>query len=354
MLKKVSIPVLSLLLLSFCTQEKPSIRVACEAMPSGSYMIKWETFPPIAGTVKIYESNNPDSFNLYSPIVETEISKGFIEFVLLGTNRSYFKLVFNKKYSEITAERIIPTSNLFNFRDLGGYYNINNKQTHWGKLYRSSSLGEANKTDKKIMDRLGIKTVIDFRSDKGRYENPNKYSASQVFNLPLRSNPSMFSLDKILAGKMKRIDALIYQQDVTAYLLDLNYDYYIKLFDILLNEDNYPIVMNCDWGKDKSGVASALILSALDVEWEQIVEDFVLSDELIPYFSLVTNLAYFPDEVQETMTAMMRTHKEVINYVFEKEIKDYGSINKFLEQELNLTYKKKEKLKEILLYQDIN
>jgi protein-tyrosine phosphatase len=354
MLRKVSIPVLSILLLSFCTQEKPSIRVACEAMPSGNYLIKWETFPPLEGTVKIYESSTPDSFNLYSPITETEINRDFVDITLLGSNRSYFKLIFNKKYSAITAERIIPTQNLFNFRDLGGYYNSNNEQTKWGKLYRSSSLGDASKLDMRIMDRLGIKTIIDFRSDKERFGRPNKYSASQIFNLPLRANPTNLFFDKILSGKMKRIDAVIYQQDVTSYLLEYNYDYYTKMFDLLLNENNYPVVMNCDWGKDRSGIASALILSALDIEWEQIADDFMLSDELIEYNAVLMNADMFTDDIQETMTAMIRTHKEVIDYTFERVIKDYGSVNRFLEQELNLTPKKKEKLKEILLYQGIN
>jgi protein-tyrosine phosphatase len=355
MLKKISLSVLPLLFFSFCTQEKPAIRVACETASSGNYLIKWETFPPVEGTVKIYESFSPDSFNLYSPIAEAEINKGYANvFALRSLNRSYFKLVFGKKYSVITAERIIPMQDLFNFRDLGGYYNENNKQTQWGKIYRSSSLGDAKKLDIKIMDRLGIKTVIDFRSDKERYEHPNKYSAPQVFNLPLRTNPTNLFFDRILSGKMKRIDVLIYLQDVTSYLLEYNFDYYTKLFDILLDEKNYPIVMNCYIGNDRTGIASALILSALDIDWEQIVEDFLLSDELIDYNSVLINAELYTPEIQQIMTAMIRTHRETIDYSFKKVIKDYGSINNFFEKELNLTPKKREKLKEILLYQDIN
>jgi protein-tyrosine phosphatase len=355
MLKRISFPVLSLLFFSFCTQEEPTIRVACETASSGNYLIKWETFPPIEGIVKIYESFSPDSFNLYSPIAETEISKGFADvFAFRSLNRSYFKLVFDKKYSAITAERIIPMQNLFNFRDLGGYYNENNKQTQWGKIYRSSSLFDAGKLDMRIMDKLGIKTIIDLRSDKERYERPYKYSAPQVFNFPLRTNPTNLFFDRILSGKMKRGDVLIYLQDVTSYLLEYNFDYYTKLFDILLDEKNYPMVMNCYLGNDRTGIASALILAALDMDWEQIVDDFLLSDALIDYNSVLINAELYTPEIQEIMTAMIRTHRETIDYSFKKVIKDYGSINNFLEKELKLTPKKKERLKEILLYQDIN
>jgi protein-tyrosine phosphatase len=356
MLKKYSFPLVSLLLLSFCAQEKPNIRVTCETTPTGNYLIQWETFPPIAGTVKIYESNNPDSFNLYSPIAEIDIKKGYIDiFAIRNLNRSYFKLVFNNKsHSVITAERVIPMRNLCNFRDLGGYYNENNRQTQWGKLYRSSSLGEAKRPDMEILNRLGIKTVIDFRSEKDRFLNPNKYLSPHIVNLPLRSNPTNLFFDRILSGKMKRGDVLIYLQDITSYLLEYNLDYYTKFFNILSDKNNYPILMNCYMGKDRSGIAAALVLAALDVDWEQIVDDYVLSDELIDYNSVLFNAGSYTPEIQEIMTAMIRTHRETIDYTFRKVIKEYGSINNFMEKELDLTPQKKEKLKEILLYPDIN
>ena len=80
--------ILSLLLFSHCTQEKADIRVACGAVPPGNYRIKWETFPPMEGTVKIYESSLPDSFSLYSPIAESEISKGFKDIFFVQTAKT--------------------------------------------------------------------------------------------------------------------------------------------------------------------------------------------------------------------------------------------------------------------------
>jgi protein-tyrosine phosphatase len=356
MLKRLLFLFLSLLLLSFCAQEKPDIRVVCETAPPGNYyLIKWETFPPIEGTVKIYESFMPDSFNLYSPIAETEINKGFRDIFAIRTlNRSYFQLMFDKKYSIITAERVIPMQGLFNFRDLGGYYNNSNRQTQWGKLYRSSSLWRATLQDMKVLKNLGIKTIIDFRSEKEQFDFPYKFVVSQVFSLPLRGNPPTLYFDKILSGEMKKGDVLIKLQDAMAFLSDNNADYFAKMFDILTDERNYPVVMNCSMGKDRSGIASALVLSALGVDWEQIVNDFLLSDELIDYKSQLMNADAYTTEIQEIFTAMFRSHRETITYFFEKINKKYGSIDKYLEHELKLTPKKREKLKELMLYQSIN
>jgi protein-tyrosine phosphatase len=286
-------------------KETPLINTVCELIPNGTYLIKWETFPPIKGSVKIYESNRPDSFNLYSPIFELNIEDGYKRILGVPTSsRTYFKLVFNKKYSVITTDRTVPMQGIFNFRDLGGYYNKENKQLYWGKLYRSGSLAMATRHDLRVLDKLEIETVIDLRTERESYSYPDKFKAPQVYNLPLRGNRYDIFFDEILSRKMKRQDVLIYDQNVFSFLLENNTDYFIKMFDVLLEENNYPIVIYCSLGKDRTAIASTLILAALNVDEETIVEDFLLSNNLINYHSLVQNADAYPIEVQETITAL--------------------------------------------------
>jgi protein-tyrosine phosphatase len=353
MLKKFPLPVLTFLVFSFCTQEKPDIRVICENS-GGNYRLKWETFPPMEGTVSIYESINPDSFNVRMPLAVVNIRDGFKDvFALRNFTRSYFKLVFNNKYSVITGERAIPMQQLTNFRDFGGYYNEENLQTRWGKLYRSSSLSYATTMDMKFLcDALGIKTVIDFSADTGK--NFYRYRANQIFNLPLRENPhsTVFFGDKILSKKMRKNDIIISQQDNLSFVMEHNADYFEQLFDILSNKKNYPVVMSCALGKDKTGVVAALVLAALNVDREQIISDFLLSNQLINYDLILpkSEIYFADDDVQETMTAMLSSHQKVITYILDQVNKQYGSMSKFLENEVKLTSQKREKLKEILLY----
>jgi protein-tyrosine phosphatase len=334
-------------------KETPLINTVCELIPNGTYLIKWETFPPIKGTVKVYESNRPDSFNLYSPIFELNIEDGYKRILTApASSRTYFKLVFNKKYSVITADRTVPMQGIFNFRDLGGYYNKENKQLYWGKLYRSGSLAMATRHDLRVLGKLEIETVIDLRTEKESYSYPNKFKAPQVYNLPLRGNRYDIFFDEILSQKMKRKDILIYDQNVFSFLLENNTDYFIKMFDILLEENNYPIVIYCSLGKDRTAIASTLILAALNVDEETIVEDFLLSNNLINYHSLVQNADLYPIEVQETITALFSAQRETIKYSLELLKDNYGSIDNYLEKELKLTHRKREKLKSLLLYQE--
>jgi protein-tyrosine phosphatase len=320
-------------------------------MPNGTYLIKWETFPHIDGTVQIYESNRPDSFNLDIPVSEQNIREGYKRVLAMHTfARTYFKLVFNKKYSVITANRELNMQGIFNFRDLGGYNNNANKQIQWGKLYRSGSLSMATQADIALLNKLGIETIIDLRTEKESFFSPNKFKAPQVYNLPLRGNPHNLFFDEILSQKMKREDILAYDQDLFSFLLENNTDYFIKLFDILLEEKNYPAVIYCSLGKDRTAIASALILAALNVNEDIILDDYLLSNNLINFHSLVQNADVYPMEVQETITALFRAHKETINYSLDLIKDNFGSVDNYFEKELNLTHKKREKLKSLLLY----
>jgi protein-tyrosine phosphatase len=351
MIKRVLLPLLYVAVFhSSCMKEKPDIRVACDLTPLGAYLIKWETYPPLEGIVEIYESPRIDSFNLKLPITEQDISKGYKTVLSMPSmTRTYFKLVFNKEYSVITANRVIPMQKIFNFRDMGGYQNKNKKQTQWGKLYRSGSLSRANMHDIRTMNNLGIKTIVDLRTERDSYLHPVEYKPECILNLPLRGNNYNAFFDKILAEKMKKNDVFVYSQDIFSFLLENNTDYFIKLFDSLLNENNYPIVFFCSLGKDRSAIAAALILSALDIDRETIIYDYLLSNDLIDYHSLVENADAYTAEIQETITALFSSNREFITYALDQVEKEYGSIPNYLEKELKLTHKKREKLKELLL-----
>jgi protein-tyrosine phosphatase len=345
------LPILFLIIPTSCTKEKPDIHAVCELTSVGTYLIKWEIYPPLKGTVKIYESSDCDSFNLNFPITEQNIATGYKSVLSMPSfTRTYFKLVFNKDYSIITTNRVIQTQKIFNCRDIGGYSSKDKKQTQWGKLYRSGTLSLANTHDINILRQLKIKTIIDFRTERDSYSHPVKYKPEQVFNLPLRGNNFNAFFNEILSEKMKRNDVIIYSQEVFSYILENNSDYFIKMFDILLDENNYPVVFFCSLGKDRSAIATVLILAALDIDRETIFNDYLLSNDLINFSALVRNADLFKPEIQETITALFSANREFLAYALDRIEKEYGSIQNFMEKELNLTGKKREKLKSLLLY----
>lgn len=53
-----------------------------------------------------------------------------------------------------------------------------------------------------------------------------------------------------------------------------------KLMDLVLDQSNWPILIHCNAGKDRAGVAVTLILEALGVDRETIMEEFLLTNEI--------------------------------------------------------------------------
>jgi protein tyrosine/serine phosphatase len=50
--------------------------------------------------------------------------------------------------------------------------------------------------------------------------------------------------------------------------------------DLVLDQSNWPILIHCNAGKDRSGIAVALILEALGVDRDTIMEEYLLTNEI--------------------------------------------------------------------------
>ena len=47
---------------------------------------------------------------------------------------------------------------------------------------------------------------------------------------------------------------------------------------LLVQEDSLPLLVHCAYGKDRTGIIVALVLSVLEVEEDKIIEDYHASE----------------------------------------------------------------------------
>ena len=339
-----------------CSENKSDVRAVCEKDASGNYLIKWETFPTLHTKVRIYESESPDEFVESQKVMELSSSEAvaYLPSSKDALSRKYFKLTFGRKAETVVSNRVVDADKLYNFRDIGGYYTRNKEQLKWGMIYRSSSLAKASDEDDKVLDRLGIKTIIDLRTDSDAIAAPVRYQARQYFRFPLRGLDLLSYFRTALRGELRSGDALIRQQDYNVALIKQNKDYLIKYFDLLLNEDNYPILAFGELGKDRVGIFSYLTLCALGVTAEQIYEDYTLSNSNINVTDLIPGYDKMPIDTQESLAALLYSNERVILYIRKYIADKYGSEDEYLKKELGLTSSKREKLKELMLYEKNN
>lgn len=175
-------------------------------------------------------------------------------------------------------DRLLPLEGGQNFRDLGGYPAADGKTVKWRTLYRSGSMQDLTASDLGYLSRLGIRTVCDFRSTAERQRHP--------VNWPAEGAPHVLSRDYVLVldalmGPLKdpAIDVPRARAAMESFYAELPFtfaDDYRAMFGELL-AGRAPLAFNCSAGKDRTGVAAALLLTALGVPRAVVTQDYLLS-----------------------------------------------------------------------------
>lgn len=178
--------------------------------------------------------------------------------------------------------RRVQLQGAYNFRDLGGHSTAFSETTLWGKLFRSDHLAKLTIADLKKIEKLNLKLVIDLRSKEERTSKPNRLpntNGIKIANIAI-SDPNIKLSDlkrNIFYGTLGDVDLgdvvlSLYEHAISDYQNELR-----QVFKLLLNPDHYPVLILCNSGKDRTGVVIALVLLALDVPREIILEDYMLS-----------------------------------------------------------------------------
>jgi len=163
-----------------------------------------------------------------------------------------------------------------NFRDLGGYP-TNSGQTAWGRLYRSDGLTKLTPSDIEALEALGLRTVVDLRHASELELYPNTYASHPTVRY--HHNP-IRNVDPVAVGAHLRPVLFDVAANNQAMLRESG-ETFAYLFHLLADAVNYPLVFHCTGGRDRTGVAAALVLAASGVPPEVIAADYVLSNELL-------------------------------------------------------------------------
>ena len=341
------------MLLTACSGATPHITVVCEENNVGNSIVKWETKPAIEGYVKVFASTNPDDIPEIRPVATANIADQWATVVTDDpAKRHYYTLLFNDKYRVRVATRNVNVPNVQNFRDLGGYpVYARHKQVRWGMLYRSAQIDLAQPATRDKLNNLGIRTLIDLRdtSEYSRTASDTLPGQPRVVHIPIHAG----NLADILTG----IDRESIQSDtvyriverINRHIVAVHASDFRRIFDILLDEDNYPAVIYCTTGKGRTGIAAALLLSALGVNDEDIMDDYRLSNR---YFDIpaATSYAYeLPTRSQEALTTVYSAREGFLDAARDEIEHAYGSVDDYLRRAIGLEKEDLKQLRKILL-----
>lgn len=246
-----------------------------------------------------------------------------------------------------TPQRVIPLTGTVNFRDLGGYQTSSGKSVQWRKIYRAASLGGLTSDDCVLLSDLAIHWDIDLRSPSEQSSYPDKqWPDAQVVLNPVYPTTNFdrivnyHGIQRLLKGRHRQPKladpvAQIYQNVI---LNPHSQAAFAKTFSVLLGQKkSEATVFHCAAGKDRTGMTAALILAALGVPDDTIIEDYLLTNDLYDFPNGQTALTN--DAVQAAVAKMNTKTGEAlyIQGALQTVNIGYGGIENYWREALKLT-----------------
>jgi len=243
---------------------------------------------------------------------------------------------------------------LVNFRDLGGYKTTDGKRVRAKRLLRSVPVDGLNDTDIDFLKEYNIKLVIDFRSsDEIKIAHDVSVLGNHYENVDIVGDSF-----KNYGGHEKLISLDL--EDVEHFMLEVYRNSFInyptskqgfsKFLKLCTSVENGAILFHCTFGKDRTGFAAALLLKILGVSDEDIFNDYLKSIEGLA--------SYIPKKVEEYLLGgyckekaliLCGLKREYLESAFESITQKYGTVEKYVTDELEITQADITKLKELYL-----
>lgn len=232
--------------------------------------------------------------------------------------------------SALQAQRLIALEGAQNFRDIGGYRTQDGRRVKWGLLFRSADLSALTDADIAALNRLNVHVLYDLRSTSERRADPDAwrgpgapvsfsrdYETDRQIFAALRGTPTVESVHAAMRT--------YYPAALTALTPE-----YRDLFASLL-EGQGATLYHCTAGKDRTGIATALILSALGLPRETIYADYLMSNRF--YHSTAGAMGALPPDVAAALNGVDESY---LRAAFDAIDAQYGSLNAYIERGLGV------------------
>ena len=231
--------------------------VKCDHCKEKSILFKWKCNDPVDSYIlKIKElaTNEEQKF---------EVAHPYLEVTCLNVNSKYLwsveaivnhKIIAKQSNEFITLKtpKFINVEGVLNFRDIAFFSNTLKQ----GMIFRSASLDEITERGISKIKKLKIRSDIDLRE-------PNEGLAG--IHSPLKDTNYYCLPGAYYVESGAKITDPKYQANL------------VKVIEELANEENYPLVIHCAIGRDRTGTLAAILEALLGATYEDILMDYEAS-----------------------------------------------------------------------------
>lgn len=249
----------------------------------------------------------------------------------------------------------IALEGVHNTRDLGGYSTLEGRRIKTKRLIRSGELSKLTERDKHILtEDYQLSVIVDFRTHTECMEcaDPALQGVVYVSNPILEEKALGITREKeaendvvsMVLGKMKgnKNAGIEYMENMYRNFITTNFTkkQYGKFLHIVLENRSGSVLWHCTAGKDRAGIGTALLLAALGISKEQIVADYMKVNEFAAdeINLAVQNLVEKTGdrELGEHLRTLFSVQESYIYTFFDTINQGYGSVERFLKEEMSL------------------
>ena len=231
-----------------------------------------------------------------------------------------------------------------NFRDVGGYPTTNGQRVRRGQVFRSDHLAGLSDADVARLQAMGVGHSLDFRGVAEYTATP--YDIPGVQRVALTIEPTVIARMQALVAQ-----GIVPTTEETVELMRETYRDFVNRnagtygrFMKHLLEQPTPQVFHCTAGKDRTGFAAALLLSALGVDRGTIEHDYLLTNQLYRRDPSLEGKGH-----PHVMKVLWQVQPEFLHAAFEAVDAQHGGMREYLHGAIGLTPQELLELQRMLL-----
>jgi protein-tyrosine phosphatase len=239
---------------------------------------------------------------------------------------------------------ITPLQGASNFRDVGGYRNADGRLVRRGQVFRSDHLAGLTSDDLAHLQSLGIGHSLDFRGVAEYTATP--YAIPGVQRVALTIEPTVIARMQALVaqGVVPTTEETVeLMRETYRDFVNRNADTYGRFLKHLLEQPT-PQVFHCTAGKDRTGFAAALLLSALGVHRATIEHDYLLTNQLYRRDPQLEGKGH-----PHVMKVLWQVQPEFLHAAFETIDAQHGGMTDYLHGAIGLRPQELAELRRMLL-----
>ena len=247
--------------------------------------------------------------------------------------------------------REISVDGSVNLRDFGGYSTADGGRVRRGRLYRSGSLAHLTSQGRRDFLDLGVALICDLRRPEEVEEEPTPLSVEQPrrLHLPIDPGNAVAMRSEFSSKDFNLTERIAFMKNLMASLVRNHADDYAVMFEELLLLEEGTFLVHCTAGKDRTGVACALILHALGVSQVKVTEDYLLTNATIDFdgylFPLLARKYGLEADDTEAAMAIAGVRAEYLQAVYDAIHDEFESLDQYLEQAVGLDPDKRAELR---------